>query len=88
LARDRPRIRERLKRFAQEVGSTRAKTPSPLFLAQGWIHIAFSVSDPDTAYEFLQAAGTDVKGMRGKNGKMGTPVLHDPEGNEIELFSR
>jgi len=69
-------------------GSQRAKTPTPEFLAQGWVHIAFSVADPDKAYYFLKAAGVDVKGNLGKNGKMGTLVLHDPEGNAIELFSR
>lgn len=72
----------------QYEGSTRAKTPSPPFLAQGYLHIAFSVADLDKAYSFLQAAGTDVTGMRDKDGKMRTLVLHDPEGNQIELFSR
>jgi catechol 2,3-dioxygenase-like lactoylglutathione lyase family enzyme len=69
-------------------GSQRTKIPGSPFLSQGWIHVAFTVSDTDKAFSFLQTAGTDVKGMKDKTGKMGTLVLHDPEGNEIELFSR
>ena len=72
----------------QYAGSQRAKTPSPEFLAQGWIHVAFSVADPEKAYNFLKAAGVDVQGGPGKNGKVGTLVVHDPEGNTIELFPR
>jgi len=72
----------------QYQGSERAKTPSPEFLAQGWIHVAFTVADLDKAYTFLQAAGVDVKGNRDRNGKMSTLVVHDPEGNAFELFSR
>ncbi len=42
----------------QYEGSQRAKIPSPVFLAQGWIHIAFTVADTAKALAFLQAAGT------------------------------
>lgn len=72
----------------QYAGSQRAKTPSPEFLAQGWIHVAFSVADPEKALNFLKAAGVDVQGGPGKDGKVGTLVVHDPEGNTIELFPR
>jgi catechol-2,3-dioxygenase len=70
-------------------GSTRPAPVNPLYLRQGWIHIAFSVPDLATAFKELQALNTDVKADN-KNAK-GEPtrlVLHDPEGNEIELFGR
>ncbi len=72
----------------QYAGSQRATTPSPRYLAQGWVHIAFSVSNLDEAYSFLKAAGTDVTGRRDDKGALQGLLLHDPEGNEIELFSR
>jgi len=72
----------------QYAGSHRATTPSPPYLAQGWVHIAFSVSNLDTAFSFLRAAGTDVKANRDQSGVIQGLLLHDPEGNEIELFSR
>ncbi len=72
----------------QYTGSQRAKIPSPRYLAQGWVHIAFSVSNLDAAFSFHEAAGTDVTGRRDSNGVLQGLLLHDPEGNEIELFSR
>ncbi len=72
----------------QYAGSQRAKIPSPRYLEQGWVHIAFSVANLDKALSFLQAAGTDVTGNRDSNGTLQGLLLHDPEGNEIELFSR
>lgn len=70
-------------------GSTRLAPAEPLYLRQGWIHIAFSVPDLPAALKQLQALNTDVRADN-KDAK-GVPtrlVVHDPEGNEIELFSR
>jgi catechol-2,3-dioxygenase len=69
-------------------GSQRPKDASPRYAAQGWVHIAFTVPDLEKALSFLQAAGTDVKGNRGGNNALMNLLLHDPEGNEIEIFSR
>ena len=70
-------------------GSSRPVPANPLYLRQGWIHIAFSVSDLSAALKELQALNTDVRADN-KDAK-GVPtrlVVHDPESNEIELFSR
>lgn len=69
-------------------GSRRPKDASPRYAAQGWVHIAFTVANLDKALSFLEAAGTDVKGNRGGNNALMGLLLHDPEGNEIEIFSR
>lgn len=70
-------------------GSARPAPVNSLYLRQGWIHIAFSVPDLPAALKELQALNTDVTADN-KDAK-GVPtrlVVHDPEGNEIELFSR
>jgi catechol 2,3-dioxygenase-like lactoylglutathione lyase family enzyme len=69
-------------------GSARPKTPDPVFMQQGFIHLAFTVSDLDAAFALLQTAGTDVKANRNKQGKVTQMLLHDPEGNELEIFPR
>jgi catechol 2,3-dioxygenase-like lactoylglutathione lyase family enzyme len=73
----------------QYKGSSRPASVNPLYLRQGWIHIAFSVADLAAAFKELQALNTDVRADN-KDAK-GVPtrlVVHDPEGNEMELFSR
>jgi catechol 2,3-dioxygenase-like lactoylglutathione lyase family enzyme len=72
----------------QYEGSERPKPPSPVFMQQGFIHLAFTTVDLDAAFAFLQAAGTDVKANRNKQGKVTQMLLHDPEGNELEIFPR
>lgn len=72
----------------QYEGSQRATTPSPIFLEQGFIHLAFTVPDLEASYSFLKAAGTDVNGERNEAGKLGVLLIHDPEGNELEIFGR
>jgi methylmalonyl-CoA/ethylmalonyl-CoA epimerase len=52
----------------------------------GWIHIVFSVPDPARAYETLKGRGADVS-VRGNPAPspITTFLLHDSEGNEIEI---
>ena len=69
-------------------GSKRPEKPSPVFMQQGYIHLVFTVSDPDSAFTYLQGAGADVTANRNKEGKIMGMVVHDPEGNEIELTGR
>jgi lactoylglutathione lyase len=62
-------------------GSKRAPA-DPVYLQQGWAHLALNVPDIPAAKTALLSLGVDVKG--------GNTVLvvYDPEGNEIEIFAR
>jgi catechol-2,3-dioxygenase len=73
--------------LVQYKGSKRPAPSDPKFLQQGWVHIAFNVADLPSALVNLQAAKADV--WIGSKDATGVPTrlnLHDPEGNEIELF--
>jgi catechol 2,3-dioxygenase-like lactoylglutathione lyase family enzyme len=50
----------------------------------GWIHIVFSVPDPARAFATLKSRGADVA-TRGNPAQITTFLLHDSEGNEIEI---
>jgi catechol 2,3-dioxygenase-like lactoylglutathione lyase family enzyme len=69
-------------------GSSRPAATSPLYLHQGWIHIAFSVPDLDAAFQQLQFLKTDVTADKDAKGNPTRVIVHDPEGNEIEFFRR
>jgi len=73
----------------QYEGSKRPETPNPIFMQQGYFHLAMTVSDPEAAFNFLQAAGVEMEPSRNRQtNKVTKIVLHDPEGNEIELNGR
>jgi catechol 2,3-dioxygenase-like lactoylglutathione lyase family enzyme len=67
-------------------GSSRPAPVNPRYLQQGWIHVAFSVPDLPAAFKQLQSLNTDVTADKDANGAPTRVILHDPEGNEIELF--
>ena len=67
-------------------GSARPPVPKPIFMQQGLIHIALTVPDLPAALATLKALNTDVTGNA--NGRGGPLVLHDPEGNEIEIMAK
>lgn len=70
-------------------GSSRPAASDPLYARQGWIHLAFTVPQLSGAFEQLKTLGTDVKGASNQaGGAISRLVLHDPEGNEIELFQQ
>jgi len=52
----------------------------------GWVHIVFSVPDPARAFATLKSRGADVT-TRGNPppAQVTTFLLHDSEGNEIEI---
>ena len=68
----------------QQRGSSRMDTHIGR-LRQGWLHVVFQTSMIEKALKRLQAAGTDVKAFRYDDGHLQRLILHDPEGNEIEL---
>jgi catechol 2,3-dioxygenase-like lactoylglutathione lyase family enzyme len=69
-------------------GSSRPAAAKPLYLHQGWIHIAFSVPDLGAAFRQLQALNTDVTADKDAKGTPTRVIVHDPEFNEIEFFKR
>lgn len=52
----------------------------------GWIHVVFSVADPPATYAALKRRGADVS-VRGNAtpASIVTFLIHDSEGNEIEI---
>ena len=56
------------------------RTPAdPVYMQQGWVHLALTVPNTASALAVLKALNADVKGT-------GVLTLRDPEGNEIEIF--
>jgi catechol 2,3-dioxygenase-like lactoylglutathione lyase family enzyme len=56
-------------------------------LEQGWLHVVFKTNAIDQSYSALRAAHTDVKAERDAHGAVTRMVVHDPEGNELEIFA-
>jgi catechol 2,3-dioxygenase-like lactoylglutathione lyase family enzyme len=56
-------------------------------LEQGWLHVVFKSSAIDQVYAALTAVHADVKAERDAHGTVNRLVAHDPERNEIEIFS-
>ena len=63
--------------------------PSTTGARSGWIHIVFSVPDPPRAFATLKARGADVT-TRGNPApaQITTFLLHDSDGNEIEIVQQ
>ena len=54
----------------------------------GWVHIVFSVPDPDRTYTLLKTRGAQVSiRPNAPPGPVKTFLLHDSEGNEIEIVA-
>ena len=69
-------------------GSVRPVAASPRYAAQGFVHIAFNVPDLAATLKQLQAWKTDVAEEKDAKGLLNHLLLHDPEGNEMEIFPR
>lgn len=54
-------------------------------LEQGWMHIVFKSPVVGAAYDKLVAEQTDVKADRDAKSAITRMIVHDPEGNEIEI---
>lgn len=74
--------------LVRAAGSQRPKTPTPDYLQQGWVHIAFTASDLSKAFAFLKSAATDVTPAFDEHQTITKLTLHDPEGNQVEIFPR
>jgi catechol 2,3-dioxygenase-like lactoylglutathione lyase family enzyme len=68
------------------VQNTAASPPPGSSARSGWIHIVFAVPDPARAFATLKLRNADVT-TRGNPApaKITTFLLHDSEGNEIEI---
>jgi len=68
----------------QQKGSSKRDTQiGPL--RQGWLHVVFRTPMIEEALKRLEAAGTDVKAFKYDGVHLQRLILHDPEGNEVEL---
>jgi catechol 2,3-dioxygenase-like lactoylglutathione lyase family enzyme len=50
-----------------------------------WLHIVFSVPNPDVAYRDLEAKGASLAARRSPNGHIQSFLITDSEGNELEI---
>jgi catechol 2,3-dioxygenase-like lactoylglutathione lyase family enzyme len=53
--------------------------------APRWLHIVFSVPDPDVTYHALEAKGASLAARRSPNGHIQSFLITDSEGNELEI---
>jgi catechol 2,3-dioxygenase-like lactoylglutathione lyase family enzyme len=56
-------------------------------LSPDWVHIVFSVPDPAVTYRELKARGADVYTRGPAPLPLSSFLLHDSEGNEIEIVA-
>ncbi|MFO1265354.1 MAG: VOC family protein [Rubrivivax sp.] len=56
-------------------------------LAPDWVHIVFAVPDPQVAFDALKARGADVHTRGPATSPITTFLLHDSEGNVIEIVA-
>ena len=60
--------------------------PAGAVVSPSWIHIVFSVADPDRTFKLLQQRGVNVSTRSGiVTSPVTTFLIHDSEGNEIEI---
>jgi catechol 2,3-dioxygenase-like lactoylglutathione lyase family enzyme len=52
---------------------------------RGWMHIVFQSPALDADYNRLVALKADVKANKNEDGTIGHLIIHDPEGNEIDI---
>jgi catechol 2,3-dioxygenase-like lactoylglutathione lyase family enzyme len=54
-------------------------------LRQGWFHVVFKTDAIDVAFSRLMTLGTDVTANRTLQGAITRLIVHDAEGNELEI---
>ncbi len=55
---------------------------------QGWLHVVFKTPALDEDYKRLTEAKANVVADKDSQSKITRLLLHDPEGNEIEIFPK
>ena len=65
-------------------GSVRHRGSDPN-MDQGWMHIVFKTPNIEADYNRLVALAADVKEYKNKDSSINRLLVHDPEGNEIEI---
>jgi len=75
--------------LAKYRGSVRPAPVDPIYQQQGWIHVVFNIQDVPGALKILQALNSNVTvGSKDEKGAPTRLILHDPEGNEVEVVAR
>ena len=71
--------------LAWQKGSSRA--PLDGYQRQGWMHVVFRSPKIEAVYQQLSSAGTDVRKDSNDKGEIRRIIVHDAEGNELEVVS-
>jgi catechol 2,3-dioxygenase-like lactoylglutathione lyase family enzyme len=74
--------------LAKYKGSVRPAPANPIYLQQGWVHVVFNVQDLSAALKVLQALDVNLTADKDPKGVPTRLVMHDPEGNEVEVVTR
>ena len=54
--------------------------------APRWVHMVFSVPDPEVTYRALEVKGASLAARRSPNGHIQSFLITDSEGNEVEII--
>ena len=69
-----------------QTSQTAITPPAGTAVRPSWLHIVFSVADPDKTYDILQKRGASITTHSGTITRpLKTFLIHDSEGNEIEI---
>jgi catechol 2,3-dioxygenase-like lactoylglutathione lyase family enzyme len=66
-------------------GSKRPTPGDSVYVVQGWVHVVFHVEDVALALKQLQALHVEGKVSKLQDGTPYQILIHDPEGNELEI---
>jgi methylmalonyl-CoA/ethylmalonyl-CoA epimerase len=70
-----------------QVGNPAPSAANRVIAPPDWVHIVFTVPDPDATFKLLKTRGADVFLRPGQpTSPIREFLMHDSEGNEIEIF--
>jgi catechol 2,3-dioxygenase-like lactoylglutathione lyase family enzyme len=70
--------------LAWQKGSSRNHAAKS-YQQQGWLHVVFRTDTLEADYRRLMELGTDVRADKNSESRVSRLILHDPEGNELEI---